>query len=300
MIANENIKQVTIISGKGGTGKSSIIVSLAYQLQDISILADADVDAPDLYLIYEPTDTEQYSYYGLKIALIDNESCIECNQCRDLCRFEAIEENLVVNNFKCEGCGLCNHVCPVNAIKMVETESGVYKSSNTRIGKMVHARLNPGEESSGLLVAEVRKLAKEVAEKEKMKLILIDGSPGIGCPVISSLTGSDLAVVVSEPTLSGFHDLKRVLELLKQFHIDGYVVINRCDINERISKEIEEYCKNDYPVIEKIPFNTIFTQAMIQKKSVLEMHNDDKEVIEIQRKLKNISDFITSHDKILV
>ncbi|NPD88269.1 MAG: 4Fe-4S binding protein [Asgard group archaeon] len=293
------MNQVTVISGKGGTGKSSIIASLAYQLKEISILADADVDAPDLYLIFDPKETEQFSYYGLKKAVIDKELCVECNECRDSCRFEAIKESLTVNDFKCEGCSMCFHVCPENAIKMVDRVSGIYMSSNTRIGKMVHARLNPGEESSGLLVAEVRKLSKKEAEKEKMKLILIDGSPGIGCPVISSLTGADLALVVTEPTLSGYHDLKRILELLKQFNIGGYVIINRFDINERISNDIEEYCKEDFPVIEKIPFNNIFTQAMIQKKTVLEMVSEDVDVIEIQRILRNISNFITSHDKIL-
>ncbi len=291
-------KQVTIISGKGGTGKSSIIASLAYQLKDIALLADADVDAPDLYLIFEPIETEKFSYYGLKKAVIDKEICIECNLCKESCRFEAIEENLSVNDIKCEGCGLCFHVCPEKAIEMIERESGKYMSSNTRIGKMIHAQLNPGEESSGLLVAEVRELAKKKAEEERRKLILIDGSPGIGCPVISSLTGSDLAIVVTEPTLSGFHDLKRVLELLKHFHINGYVIINRFNINERISNEIEEYCREDNPVIEKIPFNTIFTNAMIQKKAVLEIESEDESVIEIQNKLRHISNFIISHDRI--
>jgi MinD superfamily P-loop ATPase len=299
MNKDPQIKQVTIISGKGGTGKSSIIASIAYDLKDISVLADADVDAPDLYLIFEPSETERFSYYGLKKAVINKDLCTECNSCKESCRFEAIEDDLVVNGIKCEGCGLCYHVCSEKAIEMVERESGVYMSSATRIGKMIHAQLNPGEESSGLLVAEVRNLSKEEAKKEQMKIILIDGSPGIGCPVISSLTGSDLAIVVTEPTLSGFHDLKRVLELLKHFNLDGYVIINRCDINNRISDEIEDYCKDEFPVIEKIPFNTIFTQAMIQKKAVIEMKSKEDSVIGIQERLRKISNFIKSHDKIL-
>ena len=144
------VNQVTIISGKGGTGKSSIIASLAYQLKDISLLADADVDAPDLYLIFEPIETKKFSYFGLKRAVIDSDKCVRCNLCKESCRFKAIEEDLIVNDMKCEGCSLCFHVCPEEAIEMVERESGKYMSSETRIGKMVHARLNPGEESSGL------------------------------------------------------------------------------------------------------------------------------------------------------
>jgi MinD superfamily P-loop ATPase len=298
MSKQTNTKQVTIISGKGGTGKSSIIASLAYQLREVSLLADADVDAPDLYLIFEPSNTEKFSYFGLKKAVIDNARCIQCGLCKESCRFEAIEENFIINDFKCEGCSMCFHVCPENAIEMVDRESGKYMSSDTRIGKMVHAQLNPGEESSGLLVAEVRELSKKEAEKEGKTLILIDGSPGIGCPVISSLIGSDLAIVVTEPTLSGYHDLKRVMELLEHFNIAGYVIINRFDINEEISNEIEDYCKEENPVIEKIPFNRIFTKAMIQKKSVLELVSEDEEVIDIQNKLRKISEFIQNHDKI--
>jgi len=287
-----DVKQITVISGKGGTGKSSILASLAYKMQDVSILVDADVDAPDLYLIFPPKNTKKQSFFGLKKASIDLQKCSMCNLCVENCRFNAIDSEININEFKCEGCSVCFHICPEEAITMIEEESGYYMKSKTRIGTMIHARLNPGEESSGLLVAEVRKLAREEAEREKKKLILIDGSPGIGCPVISSLTGTNLAIAVTEPSLSGFYDLKRILELLNHFRIKGYVIINKYDINLDISNQIEEYCKNDFPVIARIPFNPIFTQAMIQQKTVLEMHNESKEANKIKIQLSEIAQFI--------
>ncbi len=282
-------KQLTVISGKGGTGKSSIIASLAYILKDKIILADADVDAADLYLIFTPMESSTQEYYGLKKAEINHETCTECNLCRDSCRFDAINADFIVEPFKCEGCSLCYHICPEAAVEMKEHISGHYFISETRIGKMVHARLKPGEESSGLLVAEVRKQANEVAKELNKELILIDGSPGIGCPVISSITGSDMALVVTEPTISGKHDLERVLTLLEQFRIRSYVIINKADINLEITQEIEEICKEKSPVIACIPHNHIFTTAMIGKKTVIEMEAKNKEEKEIQETLTKIA-----------
>ncbi len=292
------VRQVTVISGKGGTGKTSLIASLAYLLQDKIILADADVDAADLYLIFPPTSSEETEYRGSRLAHIDFDKCTKCMICYEKCNYGAIDEQLNISNILCEGCGLCKHVCPEKAIDLVERISGHYYLSDTRIGKMVHAKLVPGEESSGLLVAEVRKKAIEVAKKMKRKLVLLDGSPGIGCPVISSLSGCHLAVVVSEPTLSGKHDLERIIELLKQFNIPGYIVMNKSDINDRISLEIEEQFSKDYPVIAKIPFNHAFTKAMIQKKAVVELEDEDEEVKKIQNIIKNIASLITDKLKI--
>ena len=291
-------KQVTVISGKGGTGKSSIIASLAYLLKDEALLADADVDAADLYLIYPPEIRSKTEYKGLKIALINEELCVKCGLCRDSCRFGAITNKIKIDNFMCEGCGLCYHICPEKAITMNDRISGHYMVSSTRIGTMVHARLLPGEESSGLLVAEVRKKAKEIAKLEGKKVILVDGSPGIGCPVISSLTGSDLAIIVTEPTISGIHDLERILELLKQFRIPGYVVVNKYDINEEMSTKIENLCEDRNQVIARIPYNPIFNEAMIQKLSVSEINTDNIEISRIQDQLKSIAQEIQEYLKI--
>ncbi|MHA1464870.1 MAG: ATP-binding protein [Candidatus Heimdallarchaeaceae archaeon] len=298
MSENTNVKQVTVISGKGGTGKSSLIASLAYLMKDYVILADADVDAADLYLIYPPDIKEKHEYEGLKLAKIDEDLCTKCGLCRDACRFEAITDDIKIDDFKCEGCGLCYHVCPEKAISMNARISGHYMKSDTRIGTMIHARLIPGEESSGLLVSQVRKVAEEVAKEEKKKLVLIDGSPGIGCPVISSLTGSNLAVVVTEPTISALHDLKRILELLVQFRIPGYIVINKSDMNEIVSKEIEDFCQGRNTVIAKIPYNDIFNTAMIQKLSVSEIEDDSEDVKAIQETIKGIAEKMKSFLKI--
>ncbi len=288
----EDVKQVTIISGKGGTGKSSLIAALASYLKDDMVLADADVDAADLYLIFTPKNTESFDYYGLKKANTDKAVCIDCGDCRSSCRFGAVKEDFTIDPTKCEGCSLCYHVCPVSAISMNDVISGQYFISETRIGDMVHARLNPGEESSGLLVAEVRKIAKQTAVKHDKKLVLIDGSPGIGCPVISSLIGTNFALVVTEPTLSGYHDLDRILQLLKQFKIPGYIIINRSDINEEISQQIEEEFHETFPVIGKIPYNPIFVKAMLSKKSVMEMESDNKSVNDIQEMIKGYGNLI--------
>ncbi len=288
----EKIKQLTVISGKGGTGKSSIIAALASNLQDKIILADADVDAADLYLIFEPVKTVSFDFEGLKKAKIDLDLCTECGICLETCRFDSISDDFIVNPTKCEGCAACYHMCPISAIEMLDNISGQYYISDTRIGKMIHARLYPGEESSGLLVAEVRKVAKQTAEEQGRKLVLIDGSPGIGCPVVSSLVGADLALVVTEPTLSGYHDLDRILQLLKIFKIPGYIIINQSDINEDISQKIEKEFQETFPIIEKIPYNPVFVKAMIEKKSVLEIDSEDKEVQKIQNMLIELSNFV--------
>ncbi|MHA1869169.1 MAG: 4Fe-4S binding protein [Candidatus Heimdallarchaeaceae archaeon] len=293
------IRQVTVISGKGGTGKTSLIASLAFLLQGYTILADADVDAADLYLIFSPEKSEKTEYYGTKKAVMDFDKCTKCMKCYESCRYGAIDQDLNIEIVRCEGCGLCKHVCPVDAITMVERVSGNYFVSETRIGRMVHAKLVPGEESSGLLVAEVRKKALEVAKEDNKLLVLIDGSPGIGCPVISSLSGSHMAIVVCEPTVSGKHDLERVLELLKQFNIPGFIVVNKSDINMDITNEIEEKFGKEFPIIAKIPHNHIFTQAMIEKKTVVEIDSKDKSVTDIQEMIENIAKLILEKLKII-
>lgn len=244
------IKEIVVISGKGGTGKTTITSSLIPYFQDI-VIGDCDVDAPNLQILFNPQNSEKESFYGMKKAKLDKELCIECGRCYEVCRFDAIE-----NPKKCESCSICEYVCPVGAIKMVDNEAGEIYVSETKYGKMVHACLFPGEENSGKLVAEVRKKAKKIAQEENKKYILLDGAPGVACNVISSLTGVKKAVIVTEPTLSGLHDLERVLELIERFRIRPYFVINKYDLSLEMANKIEEFLKDKgFEVSVKVPFD---------------------------------------------
>lgn len=244
------IKEIVVISGKGGTGKTTITSSLIPYFQDI-IIGDCDVDAPNLQILFNPQNSEKESFYGMKKAKLDRELCIDCGKCYEVCRFDAIE-----NPKKCESCSICEYVCPVGAIKMVGNEAGEIYVSETKYGKMVHACLFPGEENSGKLVAEVRKKAKKIAQEENKKYILLDGAPGVACNVISSLTGVKKAVIVTEPTLSGLHDLERVLELIERFRIKPYFVINKYDLSLEMANKIEEFLKDKgFEVSVKVPFD---------------------------------------------
>lgn len=244
------IKEIVVISGKGGTGKTTITSSLIPYFQDI-VIGDCDVDAPNLQILFNPQNSEKESFYGMKKAKLDKELCIECGRCYEVCRFDAIE-----NPKKCESCSICEYVCPVGAIKMVDNEAGEIYVSETKYGKMVHACLFPGEENSGKLVAEVRKKAKKIAQEENKKYILLDGAPGVACNVISSLTGVKKAVIVTEPTLSGLHDLERVLELIERFRIKPYFVINKYDLSLEMANKIEEFLKDKgFEVSLKVPFD---------------------------------------------
>lgn len=264
------MKELTVISGKGGTGKTSITAAFA-SLAENAVFADCDVDAADLYLILKPTIKKTEKFYGLKIALIDKAQCIDCKKCHEACRFHAIDEKIDLIKDSCEGCGVCGYVCPVHAITMVDRESGFAYLSETRFGPMAHAVLNTAEEATGKLVTVVRNNAKHLAEEKKKDLILIDGPPGIGCPVIASLTGVDLVFIVTEPTLSAIHDLERVLGVAQHFHIPAVVCINKSSINAENTLMIEQYCKEkNIRVIGKLPYDTTMTQAMIHEQSVIE------------------------------
>lgn len=244
------IKEIVVISGKGGTGKTTITSSLIPYFQDI-VIGDCDVDAPNLQILFNPQNSKKESFYGMKKAKLDKELCIECGRCYEVCRFDAVE-----NPKKCESCSICEYVCPVGAIKMVDNEAGEIYVSETKYGKMVHACLFPGEENSGKLVAEVRKKAKKIAQEENKKYILLDGAPGVACNVISSLTGVKKAVIVTEPTLSGLHDLERVLELIERFRIKPYFVINKYDLSLEMANKIEEFLKDKgFEVSVKVPFD---------------------------------------------
>ncbi|MGM0613071.1 MAG: 4Fe-4S binding protein [Bacteroidota bacterium] len=267
------MKQVTIISGKGGTGKTSIMAALA-AYQENAIFTDCDVDAADLYLLLTPDIQKTHSFPGAPIAQIDQQKCTSCGICESLCRFDAIQQkdgDYQVVEFNCEGCKLCMHACPANAISMQQPENSEWYESDTRFGPMIHARLGIGEDLSGKLVSQLRERAREVAKESKADLILTDGPPGVGCPVIASITGADLGVVITEPTMSGLNDLKRVVDLAEYFHIPLKVVVNKYDLNKSMTDQIEKYCqKSNLELIARIPYDQIFLEAMVKQKTLSE------------------------------
>ncbi len=281
------MKQLTIISGKGGTGKTTITAAFAHLCEN-GVLADSDVDAADLHLILEPEIKQQKAYSGGSVAFIDEEKCIQCGICVEKCRFEAIKD-FVVDPISCEGCTFCTYVCPEEATVMKEQISGNWFVSSTREGTMVHAKLGIAEDNSGKLVSVVRQKAKDIAEKNKNDLVIIDGPPGIGCPVIASITGADMILVVTEPTLSGLHDMERVLDTAKHFSIPAMVCVNKYDINRENTNKIEETCgEREVQVVGRLPYDKSVTAAMIQKKSVAEYDCGEvsKEVMKMWKKVK--------------
>lgn len=272
------MKQLVIISGKGGTGKTIIAASFA-ALADNKVLADCDVDAANLYLLLHPDIQETHSFVGGAKALVLPEKCTLCGECLTVCRFDALSETeeglIAVDSLSCEGCSVCSYICPIEAIQMENRVSGEWFISQTRYGPFVHAKLGIGEENSGKLVAEVRKKAKEIAKEENLDLIIIDGPPGIGCPVISSLSGTDLALVVTEPTVSGIHDMERVVQVAHHFKTQTACCINKYDLNLRNSRKIEEWCKkNSVQLIGKIPFDKEVTSSMVQGVPFVEYSNN--------------------------
>ncbi len=263
------MKEVVVLSGKGGTGKTSIVGSFA-ALAKSKVLADCDVDAADLYLLLRPLTQQKHEFWSGQVAFIDEEKCTQCGLCQEVCRFQAIED-FRVDPVSCEGCGFCYQVCPAEAITMRENLSGHWFISDTRYGPLVHARLGIAQENSGRLVALVRQQAKLSAEKQGLDYIISDGPPGIGCPVISSLSGANLALLVTEPTLSGIHDLERVLGVCHHFGIPALVCINKYDLNEDNTRQIESYCLGQgIGIASKIPFDDVVTEALVQGLPVVE------------------------------
>lgn len=263
------MKELVILSGKGGTGKTSIVGSFAAIAQR-KVLVDCDVDAADLNLLLSPTIQEENEFWSGQVAFIDRQKCNECGLCQELCRFDAIEE-FSVDSVACEGCGFCFHICPVEAIAMKDCMAGHWFISNSNYGPLVHARLGVAQDNSGKLVALVRKQAREIAEKEGFDYIISDGPPGIGCPVISSLSGADLALLVTEPTLSGIHDLERVLGVCQHFGIPAMICINKYDLNKDNTRQIEDFCLNQgVQVAARIPFDNVVTEALVRGLPVVE------------------------------
>ncbi|MBN2830697.1 MAG: ATP-binding protein [Candidatus Omnitrophica bacterium] len=282
------MKQIVVISGKGGTGKTVITGAFA-ALAKSKVMADCDVDAADLHLLLQPKVKERHDFRSGLSASIDNKVCIKCGKCISACRFSTISDDFVIDPVSCEGCGFCSHICPVNAIKMEECLAGEWFISETRFGPMVHAKLGIAEENSGKLVSLVRKQAKDLAEKNNCDWVIVDGAPGIGCPVIASLSGIDCAVVVTEPTLSGLHDASRVIEVTRHFNVLSKLVINKYDLNPEMSERIEEYClENNIPVIGKVSFDKTVVESMVEGKTIIE-HKDSlikEEINKIWEKLQ--------------
>ncbi|MGC9515145.1 ATP-binding protein [Methanocrinis sp.] len=265
------MKQLVVISGKGGTGKTTMTASLAALARGGLVVADCDVDAPDLHLILKPEIRETFDFLGLQTAAIDPERCTECGECEKACRFEAISD-FEVDPRGCEGCKVCTLVCPSEAIDMVDSISGHAYISETRFGTMVHADLFPGEEASGKLVTMVRELAFKVAEREGKELVLIDGSPGIGCPVIASITGTEIALVMTEPSISGVHDLERILGVTEHFGVEPLVCINKYDLNLDMTDRIEDLCREfSVGLAGRLPFDPGVVEAMVSGKTLVEV-----------------------------
>ena len=282
------MKQITVLSGKGGTGKTTITASFAVLANDI-VIADCDVDAPDLHMLLHPQIMKTQEFKGPKLAVIDKTKCIKCGLCKDSCRFDAINDSIQIDPFSCEGCGVCVVVCPEEAISLQKRISGHAFISKTKYGSMSHARLDPGESNSGKLVTMVRNNAQQIAEEENCNLILIDGSPGIGCPVIASVTGIDTGLIVTEPTMSGIHDLDRAIQLLNHFNISPLVCINKYDINRKNTEKIVKFCeKNKAEVTGKISFDPIMTEAMVAGKTVVEHSPDNIVSKEIETTWKKV------------
>ena len=267
------MKELVVLSGKGGTGKTTIVASFA-ALAKNKVLVDCDVDAADLHLLIQPTVKKSEEFWSGRTAVIDKKFCTGCGVCEQVCRFDAIE-NFKVDPTSCEGCGFCFHVCPEDTIRMKDNLAGHWFISDTKYGPLVHARLGIAEENSGKLVALVRQQAKALAQEQDLDYILSDGPPGIGCPVISSLSGANLALLVTEPTLSGMHDLDRVLGVCRHFGVPALVCINKHDINEENTSSIEDFCKSmGVDVISKLPFDNVVTEAMVQGLPVVEYSAD--------------------------
>jgi MinD superfamily P-loop ATPase len=294
IMAQGEIKQLAIVSGKGGTGKTTIAAAFA-SLAKNKVMVDCDVDAADLHLLLQPKIVTQEKYFGGRSPHVDLEKCTQCGLCTEVCRFHAID-NGAVDPISCEGCGFCFHVCPESAIMMEEAFSGDWFISETSYGPFVHARLGIGEENSGKLVTVVRKQATEIAKEKNLNLILIDGPPGIGCPVTASITGVNLVLAITEPTLSGIHDLERILKLSDHFKIPSMVCINKFDINLENSQKIISYCENNgSKIVGEIPYEPKVVEALVNRKTVMEYTCNGVETI-IQQMWKQVESLLIKRD----
>ena len=264
------IREIVIVSGKGGTGKTSLAAAFA-ALAKNGILCDADVDAADLHLLMQPEVKERTDFMGGSKAVINPDLCTGCGTCRTLCRFDAISDRYEVDPIRCEGCGVCVDFCPEQAIDFPVQRCGEWYISATRFGPMVHARLGIAEENSGRLVSLVRKETRQLAEERGLELILTDGPPGIGCPVIAAIGGATALVIVVEPTVSGIHDMERVVDLAAHFRVPGMVIVNKYDLNIEMTETIEQLAvQRNLVVLGRVPFDPVFTRSMVQGQTLFE------------------------------
>lgn len=276
------MKQVLVISGKGGTGKTIVTSALASIVKN-KVMVDCDVDAADLHILLQPSIKERHAFMSGYSATIDSTKCIQCGACARACRFDAIGADLVegkyqhrIDHIACEGCGYCSVVCPMKAVTVEEAQAGEWYVSDTRFGPMVHAALGVAEENSGKLVAHVRKIAQQHAARIQADWIIIDGPPGIGCPVIASLSSIDMAIIITEPTISGLHDADRVIQVARHFNVPVSLVINKYDLNEDMTQRIASYCvDNDIVLLGKIPFRKTVVEALMKKKTIIEFGDEE-------------------------
>lgn len=274
------MKEIVVISGKGGTGKTSVTASFAFLGGKDVVVADCDVDAADMHLLLKPDFVKQEDFYSGVAAHINPEKCTLCGLCAEKCRFDAIpliDNQYMVKKLDCEGCGYCAKICPVDAISMLDQNVGNWYISTTKVqNTMVHAKLGIGAENSGKLVAKVKNEAKTIAENQQKEFTIIDGSPGVGCPVVSSLSGAHFAVMVTEPSVSGYHDLKRVYELVKKFKIKAGCIINKFDINQDMTDQILNFLNEEnIEHIASLPYNESFTKAMTVGKTIVEYDTNE-------------------------
>ncbi len=271
------MRELVILSGKGGTGKTSVAASFAALAQN-AVIADADVDAADLHLVLAPTVEERHDFRSGHEAVIRQADCLKCGACLAHCRFEAVrmdgkeagEATFTIDPVACEGCGVCVEMCPAEAIDFPERSCGEWYVSQTRFGPLVHARLRPAGENSGKLVTQVRTAARQLAERDARKLIVVDGPPGIGCPVIASVTGASAVLAVTEPTVSGAHDLSRLLKLTKHFGVPAFICVNKWDINPTMTEQIEQQAAADGATVAgRIPYDRAVTAAQVNGQPVV-------------------------------
>jgi len=262
-------KQLTVVSGKGGTGKTTCLAAFAALAQE-KVIADCDVDASNLYLLLHPENRDDGEFYGAKIAVRDEDKCVKCGLCEEACRFDAITVD-EIDEPACEGCGLCVRVCPQDALVLQPVVCGTWYTGETTYGPMAHAHLLPAAESSGRLVTLVRQKAEDLAFERELPLILIDGPPGLGCTTTAALADVDMALIVTEPTLSGMHDMRRQVDMINQFGFPSAVMINKWDINPQNTQVLRDYCAQEgLPLVAEVPYDTTVTEALAEEVPLVE------------------------------
>ncbi len=282
------MRTITIISGKGGTGKTSVTGALVSLCDERSIVVDADVDAPDLEILLNPRNIEEKPFMGHELAVINKVDCTECGKCVPACPENAISEAVEIDTMLCNGCGVCRLVCPVDAVRLEKRETAKYYIAETKYGYMTHARLKPGAGNSGGLVTKLRQEAEKISEEKGIPYIFVDGSPGVGCPVIASISAADIVLIVVEPTLSAIDDMKRVIELAYFFNVQPAICINKADINAENVQAIKEFCaESDIEILGELPYSKSFVDAMLKRQTIAE-YGDEEIVAKIRGVLSRI------------